>query len=64
MPLTESRRAVSKALAGLELPDCFAVATVASEAKILAVPARERTVAQRRDLARVARKAARLEVRP
>lgn len=57
MPLTRDRRQTSRAIAGLELPDCFAAATVATEAKLLAVPAAERTEAQRRDLRRVSRQA-------
>ena len=63
MPLTTARRQTSRALAGLELPDCFAAATVATEAKLLAVPATERTEAQRRDLRRVSRQAYAIEVR-
>lgn len=62
--LATTRTQVTKRLADCELPDCFTVATAAAEARLLAVPARDRTVAQRRDLRRVARQAARLEVRP
>jgi hypothetical protein len=57
----KARAATTRAIAGLELPDCFAAATVAAEARLLAVAPSDRTVAQKRDLRRIASQAARLE---
>ncbi len=51
------RRRTSRKLAGLELPDAFAQATVVSEATILARPKSKRRIADKRDLKALARKA-------
>lgn len=59
--IARARAATTRAIAGLELPDCFSAATVAAEARLLAVAPSDRTVAQRRDLRRIASQAARLE---
>jgi hypothetical protein len=61
LPVAKAR--TTRALAGLDLPEAFTAATVAAEAKLLAVSASERTEAQRRDLRRVSRKAHAIEVR-
>jgi hypothetical protein len=57
--LTSARQATSATLRGLELPDCFASATVAAEASILARS--DRRLADAADLRRAADKARRLE---
>lgn len=53
--LTAARRASTVALAGIELPAAFTVATSASVARILAKPVSDRTDANRRDMKRLAR---------
>lgn len=58
---TTTRRRTTRKLSGLELPDCFAAATVAAEAKLLAKTPKERTGADKRDLRRLADKARKLE---
>lgn len=50
---TRTRSRTTRRLSGMDLPECFRAATAASEARLLAIPARRRTVAQRRDLRRV-----------
>jgi len=56
-----ARAQVTRKLANLELPDCFAAATVAAEARLLAKAPKERTEANRRDLRRLSRQANKLE---
>jgi hypothetical protein len=58
--LSAARRSTSAKLRGLELPDCFAAATVAAEANILARS--DRRIADRADLRRLSDKARRLEL--
>lgn len=58
--MSRDRAAVTRKLAGLELPEAFRLATVASEARILTVPRRERTTAQIRDLRRISSQARRV----
>jgi hypothetical protein len=58
--LTKTRRSTSAKLRGSELPNCFAVATVAAEARTLAKSPEARTVGERNDLQRLARKARRV----
>ena len=53
--LSQARRATTSALAGLPIPEAFAVATSASVARILAKPINERTDANLRDMKRLAR---------
>lgn len=53
--LHAARHASTVALAGLELPAAFTVATSASVARILAKPINERTAANIRDMKRLAR---------
>jgi hypothetical protein len=53
--LASARRASTIALAGLPIPEAFAVATSASVARILAKPTNERTAANIRDMKRLAR---------
>lgn len=61
--MTTLKARTTRALAGMALPECFAQATVAAEAVLLARKPSERTVANRRDLKRLASKARKLEVR-
>lgn len=61
-PTPAARRSTTRATAGLELPDCFATATAASEARLLSKPVAARTRADVRDLRRLASKARALEV--
>lgn len=56
-----ARAATSRRISGLELPSCFSEATVAAEARLLAIDPARRSEAQRRDLKRIASQAARLE---
>lgn len=58
-----SRHRTSALLRNVELPDCFALATVASEAHILARPPSKRRLADRRDLKRLGDQSRRLEGR-
>jgi len=53
--LDQARSETTRALAGLPIPEAFAVATSASVARILAKPTSERTDANRRDMKRLAR---------
>jgi hypothetical protein len=59
--LTQARRSTSARLAGLELPSAFCVATIASEARLLAKSPSRRTDSDKRSLRRLADKARRLE---
>ncbi len=62
--LTTARRRTSQRLAGIELPSCFAEATAAAEAHLIA--RREsgyRRIADRKDARRLAAKCRRLEQR-
>jgi len=61
MTLSRTRAQTTRRMAGVEIPSAFASATIAAEARLLAVPAAERTEAQRRDLRRESRKALRLD---
>lgn len=58
--LTKTRISTTKRTAGLELPECWRSATAATEARLLQVPASERTEGQRRALRRVSSQARRL----
>jgi hypothetical protein len=60
-PLTAARLSTSAKLRGLELPDSFASATVATEARELARPVADRRPA---DLRRAASKARRVDALP
>lgn len=53
--LYRARTETTRALAGLPIPEAFAVATSASVARILAKPTNERTDANVRDMKRLAR---------
>jgi hypothetical protein len=60
MTLTATRRKTSRLLRGIELPDCFAAATVAAEAAILARAPSDRRAADAADLRRLSDKARRV----
>lgn len=57
----KTRAATSRKLADVQLPDCFAEATVAAEARLLSVKPSARKAHQKRDLRRIANQAAKLE---
>jgi hypothetical protein len=60
--MTKIRQSVSARLRGLELPESFAAATVAAEARTLAKRPQDRTRGEVNDLRRLRDKARRLDV--